>query len=157
MTSNLKEKLPSILETALQANTVRGNAPVLSLGKEKYAEELCGHFIWKNGQQTAYLCPSAISSGTIFTNREEALKLQPELAEKMAALEQNDQEDPFASLRRSHAAISAPGHQAGPRRRLCLFIRALTGLTDCCPHSPISAHSCLRIFPVSLTKSSGKS
>ena len=96
MTSNLKEKLPSILENALQMYTLRGTDPVLSLGKEKYAEELCGHFIWKNGQQTSYLCPSAIGSGTVFTTREEALKLQPELAEKLAELEQNDQADPFA-------------------------------------------------------------
>ena len=40
MAGNLKENIPSVLETALQKYTNRGNDPVLSLGKEKYAEEL---------------------------------------------------------------------------------------------------------------------
>ncbi len=98
MAANLIEKLPAVLSAELAKITHHNTSPVVSLGKEKYAEDLCGHFIWKNGEQTSYLCPNAIESGTVFTTREEALKRHPELAGKIAELEKNDQADPFAKV-----------------------------------------------------------
>ena len=96
MKENPNQIAASVLEKALCNITERSSRPVISLGKEKYAEELCGHFIWKNGEQTSYLCPNAIENGTVFTTREEALKQMPELAEKLTELEEKDASDPFA-------------------------------------------------------------
>ncbi len=96
MAENLKEKLPSVLENALAKTTERDSLPAEALSKEKYVDNLCAHFIWKNGAQSVFLCPKAIEKGAVFNTREEALKTHPELAARFTELEEGDRSDPFA-------------------------------------------------------------
>ena len=42
MAANLIEKLPAVLSAELAKITHHNTSPVVSLGKEKYAEDLCG-------------------------------------------------------------------------------------------------------------------
>lgn len=96
MADNLKEKLSSVLEAALAKAGKRESFPVEALSKEKYADNLCAHFVWKNGTRSVFLCPNAIQKGAVFNTLEETLKTHPELAPKFAELEEGDRTDPFA-------------------------------------------------------------
>ena len=96
MADNLKEKLSSVLEAALAKAGKRDSLPVEALSKEKYADNLCAHFVWKNGTRSVFLCPNAVQKGAVFNTVEEALKTHPELAPKFAELEDSDRTDPFA-------------------------------------------------------------
>ena len=94
--AKLKENLTMILDDALAKIELRNSEPIEILGKEKHADDLCAHFVWNNGQQTVFLCPKAVEKGAIFGPAEEALRLHPELAEKLETLSKNDREDSYA-------------------------------------------------------------
>ncbi len=96
MADNLKEKLPSVLESALAKAVKRDSLPVEAMSKEKYVDNLCAHFIWKNGARSVFLCPNAIEKGAVFNTLEEALKSHPELGARCAELRNSDSADPFA-------------------------------------------------------------
>ena len=97
--AKLKENLTMILDDALAKIELRNSEPIEILGKEKHADDLCAHFVWNNGQQTVFLCPKAVEKGAIFGPAEEALRLHPELAEKLETLTKNDREDSYAKKR----------------------------------------------------------
>lgn len=94
--ANLKENLSELLENALANTTERYSRPVEKLGKEKHADDLCAHFIWKDGQQSVFLCPNAVEKGAVFTTGSEVLNEHLNLAEKLAALIRNDKDDPYS-------------------------------------------------------------
>lgn len=94
--AKLKENLTTILDDALAKITQRNFEPVEVLGKEKHADDLCAHFVWKDGKQSVFLCPKAVEKGAVFASAEEALKSHPELAEKLETLTKNDEEDPYS-------------------------------------------------------------
>ena len=78
--ANLQEKLTELLKNSLAGVTNRSSSPVEKLGKEKHADDLCAHFVWKDGEQSVFLCPMAVEKGTLFTTVEDALKTRPDLA-----------------------------------------------------------------------------
>ncbi len=94
--AKLKENLSELLENALGKVTERTSLPVEKLGKEKHADDLCAHFVWKDGEKSVFLCPMAVEKGTLFTTVEDALKIRPDLAEKLESLTKNDAADPFS-------------------------------------------------------------
>lgn len=94
--ANLKENLKTLLASSLENITQRISKPVEKLGKEKHADDLCAHFVWKDGEQSVFLCPMAVEKGTLFTTVEDALKTRPDLAEKLESLTKSDAEDPFS-------------------------------------------------------------
>ena len=94
--AKLKENLSEILENALANTTERYSLPVEKLEKEKHVDDLCAHFIWKDGQQSVFLCPKAVEKGAVFTTGNEVLNDHLSLAEKLAAFIRNDADDPFA-------------------------------------------------------------
>ncbi len=98
MADNLKENISSVLETALAKAVKRDSLPVEALSREKYVDNLCAHFIWKNGSRAVFLCPNAVEKGAVFNTREEAVKSHPELAARFTELEEDDRSDPFAKI-----------------------------------------------------------
>ena len=79
--ANLKENLKTLLASSLENITQRVSKPVEKLGKEKHADDLCAHFVWKDGEQSVFLCPMAVEKGTLFTTVEDALKIRSDLAD----------------------------------------------------------------------------
>ena len=53
--AKLKENLSELLENALGKVTERTSLPVEKLGKEKHADDLCAHFVWKDGEKSVFL------------------------------------------------------------------------------------------------------
>ena len=94
--AKLKENLTTILDDALSKITQRNFEPVEVLGKEKHADDLCAHFVWKDGKQSVFLCPKAVEKGAVFADAEEALKSHPELADKFESLSKNDADDAYS-------------------------------------------------------------
>lgn len=92
---NLKENFSELLNKAFAETTLRGSVPVETLGKEKHADDLCAHFVWKDGTQTVFLCPKATEKGAVFTSLDEALKNHPELSGKLETLIKSDENDPY--------------------------------------------------------------
>ncbi|MBQ6519629.1 MAG: Fe-S cluster assembly protein SufD [Anaerolineaceae bacterium] len=91
-----KENLSALLENALANTAERSSLAVEKLGKEKHVDDLCAHFIWKDGQQSVFLCPNAVEKGAVFSTVEEALQTHPELAEKLETLTKNDAADAWS-------------------------------------------------------------
>ena len=60
---------------------------VTRITAEKHSRELCARFIWKNGSRSVFLCPKASEKGAVFTTLDEALKIRPDLAEKLTGAE----------------------------------------------------------------------
>ena len=97
MKENPNKLVASVLEAALAKAGKRECLPAEPLTKEKYVDNLCAHFIWKNGEQSVFLCPKAIEKGAVFNTREEAMKAHPELEAQLSALEDDDRSDPFSA------------------------------------------------------------
>ncbi len=93
---NLKENLSTLLENTLAKIEQRSSNSLEILGKEKHADDLCAHFVWKDGEQSVFLCPKAIEKGAVFATADEALKEHPELSTKLESLTKGDAEDPYA-------------------------------------------------------------
>ena len=53
--ANLKENLKTLLASSLANVTQRVSKPVEKLGKEKHADDLCAHFVWKDGEQSVMM------------------------------------------------------------------------------------------------------
>ena len=76
----------------------RSSCPVEHLGREKHADDLCAHFVWKDGEQSVFLCPNAVEKGAVFTTLDEAVETHPELTAKLESLTKSDAGDPDAEL-----------------------------------------------------------
>ena len=96
MEKTIHEIIASVLDPALEKAEERSVNPIKTMSREKHEDALCAHYVWNNGEQSVFLCPNAAERGTVFTSLEEALKINPELAEKISELEQPDSGDPFA-------------------------------------------------------------
>ncbi|MBR6089877.1 MAG: Fe-S cluster assembly protein SufD [Anaerolineaceae bacterium] len=96
--ADLSEKLSTLLDNTLTGITVRESLPIRVLGKEKHADDLCAHYIWKDGEQSVFLCPNAVEKGAVFTTAAELPETHPELAGKLEILRKKDAEDLFSTL-----------------------------------------------------------
>lgn len=95
---NLKENLSTLLDNALAKAGLQSSQPLEILSKEKHADDLCAHFIWKDGRQSVFLCPKAVEKGAIFTAADEALKTHPELSGKLETLSKKDADDLYSKV-----------------------------------------------------------
>ena len=90
------ESLSTLLDNALTAIELRSSSPVEKLGKEKHVDDLCAHFVWKDGEQSVFFCPNAVEKGAVFSTVEDALQAHPELAGTLETLTKNDAADPWS-------------------------------------------------------------